>query len=707
MVIDMNFIKAKPIFPASRENEMNMFVGFYTKIKKHSDAVLRITGSSVYNIFVNGDFVFNGPARCCHGVFRVDELPIGKYLTESVNIIMVNLASYCCNSFQFLDQPGFLQAEIVIGDEVIAYTGKDGSFGCAVLPFKDQKTLRMSFQRCFSEVYRLDDAYTKYFKDPYSAGYPDSEIAEQNNKKYIPRGLFLPEYETVQIKSTVCEGSFVRVPSKIEYLRQHYPTDIFKCYSIEEVTLDTYAETKYMVTTPLREEVKPFPEELIINDGCFTDCDMGRNKTGLIQFTVTAENDCTLFCIMDELRENGNINCNRIGAGSAVVLIMKKGTYNFISHEPYTFRFIRFACSGAPVKISTPCLRHVGYLKIDCEYPGKDPEERLIFDAAVETFRQNTYDIFMDCPSRERAGWLCDSFFTARNEYSLTGKSEVEKAFLENFVLESSFEYIPGGMLPMCFPAEHNDHVFIPNWAMWYVIELKEYLKRSGDRELVDRSEALVSNLINYFRKLQNPETRLLEKLESWVFVEWSEANNLTQDINYPSNMLFAMMLKSAGELYKKPDLISEADAILDHIRQNAMYGDFFCDNAYIRDGKAVLSGKCTETCQYYAFFTGTATPESHPKLWKMLTDEFGPERVKNGIHPDIFPANAFIGNYLRLELLFRNGLREQAMREMKGYYLYMAEKTGTLWELISPNASCCHGFASYVSSWILEYYNK
>ena len=27
----------------------------------------------------------------------------------------------------------------------------------------------------------------------------------------------------------------------------------------------------------------------------------------------------------------------------------------------------------------------------------------------------------MDCPSRERAGWLCDSYFTAKTEYVLTG----------------------------------------------------------------------------------------------------------------------------------------------------------------------------------------------------------------------------------------------------------------------------------------------
>ncbi|WP_289490291.1 hypothetical protein, partial [Klebsiella pneumoniae] len=55
----------------------------------------------------------------------------------------------------------------------------------------------------------------------------------------------------------------------------------------------------------------------------------------------------------------------------------------------------------------------------------KMPTQNLqkIYDATVSTFRQNSTDIFMDCPSRERAGWLCDSFFTARVEKELTGES--------------------------------------------------------------------------------------------------------------------------------------------------------------------------------------------------------------------------------------------------------------------------------------------
>jgi alpha-L-rhamnosidase len=78
------------------------------------------------------------------------------------------------------------------------------------------------------------------------------------------------------------------------------------------------------------------------------------------------------------------------------------------------------------------------------------------------------------------------------------------------------------------------------------------------------------------------------------------------------------------------------------------------------------------------------------------LRDGFGPNRKEKNNYPEIHFANAFIGNYLRLELLSREGLTAQILNETKGYFLKMAELTGTLWENDTTVASCCHGFASH-----------
>ena len=84
--------------------------------------------------------------------------------------------------------------------------------------------------------------------------------------------------------------------------------------------------------------------------------------------------------------------------------------------------------------------------------------------------------------------------------------------------------------------------------------------------------------------------------------------------------------------------------------------------------------------------------------MYKRQLEDFGPNRTESGKFKEIWPSNAFIGNYLRLELLSRAGLREKIIEESRGYFKYMADRTGTLWENIGTNASCCHGFASHVA---------
>ena len=253
----------------------------------------------------------------------------------------------------------------------------------------------------------------------------------------------------------------------------------------------------------------------------------------------------------------------------------------------------------------------------------------------------------------------------------------------------------------MCYPADHPDGNFIPNWAMWYVIELGEYLERTGDIDFVSSMRDRIYSLLKYFRGFEN-DRGLLTKLKGWIFVEWSECNNLTQDINYPTNMLYSLFKRTIGKLYDDPSLISEAEALKDIIRHEARPNLFFCDNATIdNDGKAILTGKQTETCQYYAFYTGVADFETDKELWDTLVNDFGAQRKQSNKWKDIYFSNAFIGNYLRCDLLMRAGLKERLDTDIRGYFDYMARETGTLWENDTAGASCNHGFASHVLIWL------
>ena len=323
------------------------------------------------------------------------------------------------------------------------------------------------------------------------------------------------------------------------------------------------------------------------------------NSSGFLRAKVKVEKPTILTLRFDEiLGADGRVMERRLRWHPSVTYHLPKGEYELESFEPYTMQYVEVV-SDNPVSISEISMRD--YCNSDChraKFESSNADLNFIFEAARQTYRQNALDIYMDCPSRERAGWLCDSYFTGRVEFVLSGKSRIERNFIENYLLPTEFKDIDKGMLPMCYPADHRNHNYIPNWAMWFVLELEEYLHRTGDAETIARARTRVYELVDFFRPYLNSDG-LLEKLPKWVFVEYSRANKLVQDVSYPSNMLYAEMLDVVSRLYGDKALAEQASKIREVIRKQSFDGEYFIDNAVRnKDGELVLSGEHTEVCQ-------------------------------------------------------------------------------------------------------------
>jgi hypothetical protein len=161
--------------------------------------------------------------------------------------------------------------------------------------------------------------------------------------------------------------------------------------------------------------------------------------------------------------------------------------------------------------------------------------------------------------------------------------------------------------------------------------------------------------------------------------------------------MLYAGALDAASRTYGLPELAAKAAQVRETVRRQAFDGEFFVDNAVRRDGRLEVTRNRTEVCQYFAFFFGVADAKTHTGLWQKLRDRFGPDRKDTKAFPEVHAANSFVGNMLRMELLSRAARSQQILAESIGYLLYMADRTGTLWENVAASASLNHGFASHI----------
>ena len=703
--MDKFFACALPVWTNEKRGEMNVTCLFSARAGKGKTKV-RVTACNFYRMFVGGKFFGYGPARAARGYARVDEY---EFELGGETTIVFEVAGYRCNTFYCMNEEPFLQAEILSDERVVKATGREGDFSCRILTERVQKVARFSYQRPFSEsyVYRkpLDLVYGEV-REPCG-----TEILPQ--RKLLPRGVSYPEYDR-------CDSRFVEYGTFDEKATEPPMRDrsltmselgIFPIAALETLPSDDLASFRYFLS-----DKENFTGKL--SAGEYAVYSFVCSETGFLELSFTAKSDSHILMIFDEVdyREEKaadkpiNVDFYRNSTFNIVEYDVAAGEFSPLCYEPYTAKYVKVIVTKGEIVLKNPFV--LRYENPDCKkfaFRTGNEKADAVIDAAVRTFRHNAVDLLTDCPSRERAGWLCDSWFSAQAEKLFTGENKAENNLLENIALSGRQPNVPENMVPMCYPADFSEpDLFIPNWAMWYLVELPANKRRTGSDRIAKLSEEKVNGLLSYFGKFEN-EDGLLENLKGWIFVEWSKANDpaFVEGVNYPSNMLYALALDSVSSLYGRKELSAKAEKIRQKIRDKSFNGEFFEDNAVRKNGRSSLYGHMTETCQYYAFFTKTATREAYPKLWNKLLLKFGPRRDPANTYPEVYPSNAFIGDYLRLILLSEAGLFREVFDETIDYFYKMATLTGTLWEYDCIYGSLDHGFASFIAVLLVENYER
>ena len=682
------FRQAVPVWAGEQQPLINAAVGFFWDVPA-CRGVLTIACAGRFRLLVNGSFFAHGPERAAHGFARVEEWPIGDALVKPLNRVSIEVVAPGIASYYTIKEPAFLQAEITCGEDVVAHTAPDACEATA-LPHRLRKVHRYSFQRTFSEAYRVNHGSSVWHSG--GAGPAPLAVRAVSGPKLLPRRAPLPVYPVYEA-SPADRFSFARR----EVLNRWKPRFIDGIGSVSE----GFAEAD-LEAAPLRawEECGHLQAEpaalTVLAAGQGATYQLPANRTGFIMLQLVVEQPAELILAFDEIRTEFRLDITRADAVNLIAWELAKGNYALESFEPYTLQFMQVFVLRGRLRIDRIALR--GY---EAPLPkpalASDPPLTAVVEAAWSTIRQNAADLLTDCPSRERAAWLWDSLYSARVANLLSGSTAFETAVLENYLLApDKLGGLPSGMLPMCYPADHPDGVFIPQWTLWLVLQVQEYAQcRRGDQDVVDRFRPKIQRLFAWFKEYENREG-LLEDLPGWQFIEWSSANELVQGVNFPTNWLYAASLAAAANLYGEVPLREKARGIQAETTRLAWNGKWFVDHAVRENDLLLVKPEATETCQYYAFYFGAANPQDHASLWETLLAEFGPLPAETPTLP-LGRANFLPGFNMRFELLARYQLRQKLHAEAESFLAKMAERTSTLWEHNDTRASCCHAFAAHI----------
>lgn len=682
------------VWAEGQKNQMNRAFAFVLDLGKKQMGEICLSAASCYKVIADGKLMGFGPNRTAHGYARATVYPFNaQYIT-------VEVQSHFVPNFCWVKREPFF-ACVLKTESGKEYFAED--FNCFALSDRVQKVRRYSFQRGFCETYINEkDRTALYFCKPQNA-FPRVKTEKAELPHLLPSETLNPALSEIfaekVIDSGYCKSSpeiavYVdRTETLIGTVIEGFKRGEWLDFSTDEISRITYLSGAKS------------------GDYAYETLDFSRIVTGIVEVEIIAGNAGEVFFAFDEILSDEKLKTIKpFRGGTANVFkwtVKKAGVYNLSAFEPYAFRYANVITSAgvkANVKVRAYENPEAGKMLFECD----DKKIEQIMEAARHTFAHNAVDLLTDCPSRERAGWLSDSFFSSVAERVFTGDNKVERAFLQNYILADKSGH-PKGMIPRCYPADYyEEDGFIPNWSLWYILEIYKYFTQYGYDETVEKSRANVEGILNYFVDFEN-EFGVLEDLKGWIFVEWSEANNSdhVNGINVPSNACYYASLLAAAKVYGIKGLKEKAEKVKDYLLKNAYVDGFFVDNLIRNEkGDIISTENYTETCQYYMFFFKCADKHTHKELFDKMLNEYGKSDGSasggNPVKKQLTPSNMIYGVYMRLELLMREQKRVELLNECVRYFYDMTQKTGTLWENNTASASCDHGFASYVSRFII-----
>lgn len=129
------------------------------RAQKPSGGTLRITADSFYRLYVNGEWVNDGPCRAWPEHYQYDELEVGPYLRDGENEIRVVARYFGTGDFHRVPQQPGLLADLHLRGAREQVLRTDASWEAAEAPAWKRETPKVSIQMEPAELYdaRLED----------------------------------------------------------------------------------------------------------------------------------------------------------------------------------------------------------------------------------------------------------------------------------------------------------------------------------------------------------------------------------------------------------------------------------------------------------------------------------------------------------------------------------------------------------------------
>lgn len=493
------------------------------------DHRLQISADLRYRLWINGALVGDGPPPSLPDSVYFDSYDLGEWLQPGRNCIAVVVR---CTATEPERRAGLL-AEVTGPDGVVVATGAAG-WRC------ERATSWLA--DCTSSPANRFDPYQETFdqrREPSGwqrAGFADGEwqrpVTVASATAGLPTGQWsalaarpIPMMEEgivrpTQVTMDECQwlATRTRPDLSVGLSQAGRPVSTSRVDGVENILTGAGPVVLGSSDQHIRDHTVDG-----VHDPCLL-IDLGRQRTAYVELDVEGPPGAVIDIGLAERLVDGHFN-NAIEGQFASRYIAGEGRHVWRSSVWRGFRYLRVRVSQTHAgQVTIHDLRAVQtrYPFVDRgRFAATDDVLNGVFEICRETVRLCCQESIMDTPWREQAQWLGDiSAVTGPAIRSCFGDTDLIEKFLSQSARTLSPEGTMAVMSNVAADAGTRPSRDIPDYTLWWVIDLLEHYRYTGEVSLLDDYFPVVRGVIDGISKHLNDHGTL--NSFGWVFIDWS-----------------------------------------------------------------------------------------------------------------------------------------------------------------------------------------
>lgn len=423
---------------------------------------LHLTADDYYKLYINGEFVCQGPAQSDANHYYFNRTNVRSCLKAGENVIAIHVyyQGLLNRAYNSADYRQGVLAELWAGENLLVKTDRTWK---AKRVYDNRPGVAFGYDTQFTEHLDARQSVRGWTEVGFDdADWPQAEAAEKIDYTFV-------------LQPTPVLDVYRKQPSNVQQLAPgHYLID-FGGELTGQFAMTAYGEVGEEVQIWSGEELLPGDQAVRYEMRC--------NCLYHDQWTLSGDMD---------------------------------------SFQTFDYKAFRYVEVQGPEGVLNPesfhaIVRHYPFDEQSCLLHSSDERMNQIFEICKNGVQYGSQENFVDCPSREKGQYLGDNTIIGHSHMLLSGDLRLYRKAIEQFGRSS---FVCGGLMAVV-PGHFMQE--IADFSLQWPMQVMTYFNYSGDKAFLQEMYPYAEGLLQHFEQFEREDGLLQGVADKWNLVDWPQ----------------------------------------------------------------------------------------------------------------------------------------------------------------------------------------